>query len=138
MTPEQIEKLARALADYLTRGFDKLLPSKAAWEANGGIGPDGKFHDVNEPKQEDFLDTVRHCAPIINVWLAKARQEKNDRIEALSAENERLREELTFLANATATAIHFKHQNTNAPLELESAVKRARAALTPPPSPAKS
>lgn len=56
MTP--LERVARAIASRIGYSFDNSFASKRAWvEARGVM--DGKFIDVNQPYQCDYLDAAK-------------------------------------------------------------------------------
>lgn len=58
MTDNIVEKLARAIADQLGDGFDNAHRNKPHWaETRGESG--GRFRDINEPRQNDYLDAAR-------------------------------------------------------------------------------
>lgn len=60
ITEEMVEAGARAAAAENGDDFDALPKSKADWTANHGqFG--GRFRDVNEPRQGDYLDMARAC-----------------------------------------------------------------------------
>lgn len=57
MQPD-IEKLARVIATNLGFPFDHALADKKEWtDLQGRKG--GRFHDINEPFQSDYLDAAK-------------------------------------------------------------------------------
>ena len=55
---ETVEKVARVIAEALGDDFDHAFASKAEWialRADKG----GRFRDINEPFQCDYLDAAR-------------------------------------------------------------------------------
>jgi len=54
---DMIERVGRAIADQIGDGFDNAFAHKGEWrDARGNKG--GRFRDVNEPFQSDFLDAA--------------------------------------------------------------------------------
>ena len=53
-----VERVARIIADQVGDGFDNAHRNKPHWvETRGESG--GRFRDVNEPRQNDYLDAAR-------------------------------------------------------------------------------
>lgn len=55
---EMVERLARVIASELGDDFDSAFENKAAW-IDGRSERGGRFRDVNEPTQADYIDAAR-------------------------------------------------------------------------------
>ena len=55
---EMIERVARAVATELGDDFDLAFADKAAWRKSQG-NKDGRYRDINEPTQADFIEVAR-------------------------------------------------------------------------------
>ncbi len=58
MTPEQVEAVARAIANANGDEFANAFANKSRWIAKRGMSG-GRFRDCNEPFQSDYLDMAR-------------------------------------------------------------------------------
>lgn len=53
-----VERVARAIANQLGDGFDNAHRDKPHWvQTRGESG--GRYRDINEPRQNDYLDAAR-------------------------------------------------------------------------------
>jgi hypothetical protein len=80
----------------------------------------------------DIVKRLRVMAPEkpqLLIWGERSSRDLNADIREAADTIEALCEALRKLTDAAGTAVHFKHQQTNAMLELETANKAARAAL---------
>lgn len=64
MTNEAIEAAARAIAEALGDSYDHAFISKSYWIAERGESG-GRFRDVNEPYQYDYIEAARAAAPAL-------------------------------------------------------------------------
>lgn len=58
MSDELLERAARVLADAMGDNFDHAFTSKSEWNAARGE-KGGRYRDINEPMQHDYIDGVR-------------------------------------------------------------------------------
>lgn len=58
MSNETIERIAKRIAEGLGDDFDHAFASKSDWNANRGERG-GRYRDVNEPMQGDYLGAAR-------------------------------------------------------------------------------
>lgn len=55
---EMIERVACVIATELGDDFDLAIADRGAWRKSQGI-KDGRYRDINEPTQADFLELAR-------------------------------------------------------------------------------
>lgn len=58
MTDTMVERVARAIAAGLGDNFDHAFTGKTEWIHKRGENG-GRFRDINEPMQHDYLDAAR-------------------------------------------------------------------------------
>ena len=71
---DTIERIARAIADGLGCNFDHAFISKAEWNAARGE-KGGRYRDINEPMQGDYMGASQAILPIITRREDQARAE---------------------------------------------------------------
>jgi hypothetical protein len=64
------EAVARAIADELYDGFDNAFADKAEWIDGRGM-KGGRFRDVNEPRQMDYLAAADAAIAVVRVALGE-------------------------------------------------------------------
>jgi hypothetical protein len=64
-----IEAAARAVANHLTPGWEKIHADKTHWHATHGM-LEGIYSDENEPFQDDCREAARAAILAFRQWLA--------------------------------------------------------------------
>lgn len=64
---DQIERVARVIASAMGDNFADAFKNKDRWVAKRGMSG-GRFRDVNEPFQADYLDAARAAIDAMQAW----------------------------------------------------------------------
>lgn len=68
-----IEAVARQIALSLGHDFDAIFKTKTEWTAKGGM-KGGRFHDINEPMQPDYLAASTAALTTLEPFIAACEQ----------------------------------------------------------------